>query len=96
MIQVRNKVGPDEYLKAVRELEAMPEVMFVNPVIGPYDFVAMVKTHTEINAIAEKLQNKPWVKDFEVLRIISTKGRRVSRNKSNRRNITAESSESES
>jgi len=60
-----------EFVKAVREVEDMPGVDFVDPVIGSRDMVIMVDAPITVEALARKIRAKPWVKDMEVLRIVS-------------------------
>jgi len=60
-----------EFVKAVREVEDTPGVDFVDPVIGSRDMVIMVDAPITVEALARKIRAKPWVKDMEVLRIVS-------------------------
>jgi hypothetical protein len=43
----------------------------LDPVIGSKDLVVMVDAPVTVEAIANKIRSKPWVKDTEVLRIVS-------------------------
>ncbi|GAI55970.1 unnamed protein product, partial [marine sediment metagenome] len=56
---------------ALRELEEMPGVDFVDPVIGSHDMVIMVDAPVTVEAIANKIRNKEWVKGMEIMRIVS-------------------------
>lgn len=67
----------DYYKKAVDELEAIPEVEFVEPVSGLYDL--MVKVDVPIRAIfvADKILEKEWVRRLHVLRVEPVERERV-------------------
>ncbi|GAH69988.1 unnamed protein product, partial [marine sediment metagenome] len=60
-----------EFVKAVHEVEHTPGVDFVDPTIGSRDMVIMVDAPITVEAIVQKIRAKPWVKDMEVLRIVS-------------------------
>ena len=49
----------------------MPGVDFVDPVIVARDMVIMVDAPVTVEAIANKIRDKSWVKDMEILRIVS-------------------------
>jgi len=55
----------------VRRLEEMPEVDFVDPVIGKRDLVIMVDAPVTIQATANKIGAREGIKDLEVLRVVS-------------------------
>jgi len=54
----------------LRQLEEMPEVDFVDPVIGRRDMVIMVDAPVTVQAIANKLRAKEGIEDLEVLRVV--------------------------
>jgi len=54
----------------LRQLEEMPEVDFVDPVIGKRDMVIMVDAPVTVQAIANKLRAKEGIEDLEVLRVV--------------------------
>jgi len=54
----------------VRQLEEMPEVDFVDPVIGRRDLVIMVDAPVTVQAIANKIGAREGIKDLEILRVI--------------------------
>lgn len=60
-----------EFIKAVREVEDTPGVSFVDPVVGSRDMVVLVDAPVTVEALAKKIESKLWVKDLEVLRIVS-------------------------
>ena len=71
MIDVDESMEQKDFINEVRQLEDMPGVDFVDPVIGPCDIVIMVDAPVTVEAIARKIQEKKWVKKIEVLRIVS-------------------------
>lgn len=70
-VDVADEVEQQGFIKALRELEEMPGVDFVDPVIGSHDVVIMVDAPVTVEAIANKIRNKEWVKGMEIMRIVS-------------------------
>jgi len=56
----------------VRQLKEMPEVDFVDPVIGRRDMVIMVDAPVTVEAIANKLRAREGIEDLQVLRVVGT------------------------
>ena len=54
----------------VRQLEEMPEVDFVDPVIGRRDMVIMVDAPVTVQATANKIGAREGIEDLEVLRVV--------------------------
>ena len=71
LVEVADDVQQDEFVKELRELEDSPGVDFVDPVIGSHDMVIMVDAPVTVEAIARKIRSKEWVKNLEILRIVS-------------------------
>ena len=71
MVDVVDEMKQDEFIKLLREMEEMPGVDFVDPVIGSRDMVIMVDAPVTVEAIARKIRAKDCVKDIEILRIVS-------------------------
>lgn len=71
MIDVTDEMEQQQYIKALRTLEEMPGVDFVDPVIGSHDIIAMVDAPVTVEAVASKIREKEWVKGMEILRIVS-------------------------
>ena len=71
LVDVADEMEQQEFIKVLRQLEEMPGVDFVDPVIGSRDLVIMVDAPVTVEAIASKIRGKPWVKDMEILRIVS-------------------------
>lgn len=72
LVDVADDMEQQEFITTLRELEEMPGVDFVDPVIGSHDIVITVDTPVTVEAIASKIRVKKWVKDLEILRIVST------------------------
>lgn len=71
MVDVADNMEQQDFVKTLRQLEEMPGVDFVDPVIGSRDLVIMVDAPVTVEAIASKIRDKSWVKDMEILRIVS-------------------------
>ena len=71
LVDVADETEQQDFIKALRELEEMPGVDFVDPVIGSHDMVIMVDAPVTVEAIANKIRNKDWVKSMEIMRIVS-------------------------
>ena len=71
LVDVADDMKQDEFIKVLRELEDMPGIDFVDPVIGSRDMIIMVDAPVTVDAIASKIQSKGFVKNMEILRIVS-------------------------
>ena len=71
LVDVADDMEQRDFVKALRELEEIPGVDFVDPVIGSKDVVIMVDAPVTVESIASRIRNKGWVKDLEILRIVS-------------------------
>jgi hypothetical protein len=71
LVNLIDEMEQAELIKAMRELEDTPGIDFVDPVIGSKDLVIMVDAPVTVEAIANKIRGNSWVKDTEVLRIVS-------------------------
>ena len=71
LIDVNENMEQKDFVNELRQLEDMPGVDFVDPVIGPCDIVVTVDAPVTVEAIARKIQEKKWVVKIEVLRIVS-------------------------
>lgn len=71
LVDVADDMEKKEFITTLRELEEMPGVDFVDPVIGSHDIVIIVDAPVTVEAIASKIRAKKWVKDLEILRIVS-------------------------
>ena len=66
VINVVKHVDQDDYFNAVSELEAMPEVIYVDPVAGSHDLVVAVKATPEVSVTVNEIRAKEWVEDLKV------------------------------
>jgi len=71
LVDVADEMEQREFTKALRELEEMSGVDFVDPVIGLHDMVIMVDAPVTVEVVANKIRNKEWVKNIEIMRIVS-------------------------
>ena len=71
LVDIVDDMRQDEFIKELRELEEIPGVDFVDPVIGSRDLVIMIDAPVTVNAIANKIKSRPGVKNMEILRIVS-------------------------
>jgi hypothetical protein len=71
LIDVKDDIEQKDFINEVRQLEEMPGIDFVDPVIGPCDVVIMVDAPITVESIAQKIQEKSWVKEIKILRIVS-------------------------
>lgn len=71
LVDVADDMEQQDFVKALRELEEAPGVDFVDPVIGSRDMIIMVDAPVTVEAIASKIRANSWVKNLEILRIVS-------------------------
>ena len=71
LVDVVDDMGQDDFVKALRVLEETPGVDFVDPVIGSRDMIIMVDAPVTVEAVANKIRARGWVKNLEILRIVS-------------------------
>ena len=71
LVDVADEIEQQEFVKVLRQLEEMPGVDFVDPVIGSRDMVIMVDAPVTVEALANKIREMSWVKNMEILRIVS-------------------------
>ncbi len=71
LIDVVDEMEHGDFVNALRRLEEMPGVDFVDPVIGSRDLVVMVDAPVTVEAIAKKIKATGWIKDMEIMRITS-------------------------
>ena len=71
LVNVADDMEQQDFITTLRELEEMPGIDFVDPVIGSQDMIIMVDAPVTVEAIASKIRAKGWVKDLEILRIVS-------------------------
>jgi DNA-binding Lrp family transcriptional regulator len=71
LVNVVDDMEQQEFIKVLRQLEEMPGVDFVDPVIGSRDMIILVDSPTTVEALASKIRAKGWIKDMDILRIVS-------------------------
>ncbi len=71
LVDVVDDMAQQDFITTLRQLEEMPGVDFVDPVIGSVDMVIMVDAPVTVEAVASKIRAKDWVKNLEILRIVS-------------------------
>jgi hypothetical protein len=71
LVEVAENMEQQDFITTLRQMEEMPGVDFVDPVIGAKDMVIMVDAPVTVEAIASKIRAKDWVKNLEILRIVS-------------------------
>ena len=71
LVDVADDMEQQDFIEVLRQLEGMPGVDFVDPVIGSHDMVMLVDAPVTVEALASKIREKSWVKDMEILRIVS-------------------------
>jgi|CZCB01.1.fsa_nt_gi hypothetical protein len=70
LVSVRDECKKESFPQAVKEIEALDEVDFADPVVGDADLVVMVETDN-IEQTAEKVAAMPCTENVSVLRICS-------------------------
>ncbi len=71
LVEVADDMEQQDFITTLRQMEEMPGVDFVDPVIGSKDMVIMVDAPVTVEAIASKIRARDWVKNLEILRIVS-------------------------
>lgn len=71
LVDVADDMDQQQFVQAVRDLEEDHGIDFVDPVIGDHDMVIMVEAPVSVEAIANKIKENSWVKNMEILRIVS-------------------------
>ncbi len=71
LVDVVDNMEQRDFVKVLRELEEIPGVDFVDPVVGSRDLVIMVDAPVTVEALASKIRAKEWIKDMETMRIVS-------------------------
>lgn len=71
LVDVADDMEQQDFITSIRDLEETPGIDFVDPVIGRNDMVIMVDAPVTVEATASKIRGKKWVKNVEILRIVS-------------------------
>jgi len=71
LVEVADNMAQQDFITILRQLEDMPGVDFVDPVMGLADMVITVDAPVTVEAVASKIRAKDWVKKLEILRVVS-------------------------
>jgi len=71
LIDTADDIDQRQFIQSIRELEEIPGVDYVDPVLGPPDMVVMVDAPDTIEKIEGEIKGKTWIKNLQVLRIAS-------------------------
>ncbi len=71
LVTLGDHMKQHESIDLLRQLEEMPEVDFVDPVVGQRDMVIMVDAPVTVQAVANKIGAREGIADLEILRVIS-------------------------
>jgi hypothetical protein len=72
LLQLRDELEQKDFVDVVRMLEEMPDVDMVDPVVGgDYDVVVLVDSPITVESTAKKIREQNWVKDMDIVRIVS-------------------------
>jgi hypothetical protein len=69
LIRASEAVRHNGYLKALEDLQALPEVQYIEPVSGLYDCVARVEVPIRLIFLVHKVMARSWVERVHVLRV---------------------------
>jgi hypothetical protein len=70
MVDVKDNMEQWEFIQILRKLDQMPEVDFVDPVVGDQDMVIMIEAPGAIEAVATRIESLQWVKSLKILKIV--------------------------
>jgi len=71
LLRANDETDQESFSRGLLELEDMPEVDFVDPVVGSHDVVVMIEAPISVDAVAKKVEALDWVGEMEILRIVS-------------------------
>ncbi len=71
LLRANDETDQESFSRGLLELEDMPEVDFVDPVVGSHDVVIMIEAPVSVDAVAKKIEALDWVGEMEILRIVS-------------------------
>ena len=71
LINVKDEMKQEDFMKAVLDLEDMLEVDFVDPIVGAYDMVLMIEAPVSVEAVVRKIEEEEWVEKVTTLKIVS-------------------------
>jgi len=71
LLRANDETDQESFSRGLLALEDMPEVDFVDPVVGSHDVVVMIEAPVSVDAVAKKIEALDWVGEMEILRIVS-------------------------
>ncbi len=71
LVKVKGNIEQEEFIEPLREVERIPGVEFVDPVIGAFDMVIKVDAPVTVEAIAAEVQDNQWFEDMKILKVIN-------------------------
>lgn len=71
LVNVNDEVNHTDFSSIINDLEKMPEVDFVDPVVGNWDMIIMIEAPITVEAVANKVKALPWVKELSTQKIVS-------------------------
>ncbi len=71
LLRANDETDQESFSRGLLELEDMPEVDFVDPVVGSHDVIVMIEAPVSVDAVAKKIEALDWVGEMEILRIVS-------------------------
>ncbi len=71
LVNVKDEMKQEDFMKAVLDLEDMLEVDFVDPVVGSFDMVLMIEAPVSVEAVARKIEEEEWAEKVTTLKIVS-------------------------
>ena len=71
LINVKDEIDQEDFVNALREVEEIPGVEFVDPVIGSHDMVVTLHAPNTVEAVTDKIHDHHWFRDMKVLKLIN-------------------------
>ena len=71
LIDIVDDIWRQDSIRILKEMDKMPEVDFIDFVRGSHDMLVMVDAPVSVEAIADRIRDKDWVKDMEILRAVT-------------------------
>lgn len=71
LLNVKNNTVQDDLRNGLLELETIPGVDYVEPVVGQYDIVLVVETADNVEEFIAKIKNFSWVDKVTTLKVVN-------------------------
>lgn len=69
MVKIDKKLEEGDYVRALGDLKALPEISTVEPIDGPCDFLVTAEAPIRMVFVAHKIQAREWVKGLGVPKV---------------------------